>query len=76
LIRARLKARDGLSDAQIEARIAAQMPLAEKVRRADYVLENDGSLAQLRRRADTVFDALCAEVGVQPTRYAAPSTLR
>ena len=75
LIRARLKARDGFSDAQIEARIAAQMPLAEKVRRADYVLENDGPLAQLRERADTVFDALCAEVGVKPTRYAAPSTL-
>lgn len=75
LIRARLKARDGFSDAQIEARIAAQMPLGEKVRRADYVLENDGSLAQLRQRADTVFDALCADVGLRPTRYVAPRTL-
>jgi dephospho-CoA kinase len=73
LIRDRLRARDGLTDAQIEARIAAQMPLAEKMRRADYVLENNGTLAQLRERADAVFDALCAAVGVSPARYARPS---
>ncbi|HEY1534603.1 MAG TPA: dephospho-CoA kinase, partial [Polyangiaceae bacterium] len=73
LIRARLKARDGYTEAQIEARIAAQMPLDEKVRRADYVLQNDGTLAQLRERADSVFDALCAAVGVKPARYARPS---
>ena len=70
LIRARLRARDGLTDAQIDARIAAQMPLDEKVRRADYVIENDGTLTQLRERADAVFDALCAAVGVTPARYA------
>ena len=73
LIRARLKARDGYTEAQIEARIAAQMPLDEKVRRADYVLQNDGTLAQLRERVDSVFDALCAAVGVKPARYARPS---
>jgi dephospho-CoA kinase len=73
LVRARLRARDGFTDAQIEARIAAQMPLDEKVRRADYVLENDGTLAQLRERADNVFDALCAAAGVPPARYARPS---
>jgi dephospho-CoA kinase len=74
LVRARLSARDGFTDAQIEARIAAQMPLAEKVRRADYVIENDGTLAELRERADAVFDALCAALGIAPTRYAPPST--
>jgi dephospho-CoA kinase len=72
-IRARLRARDGFIEAQIDARIAAQMPLAEKIRRADYVIENDGTLAQLRERADAVFDALCAAVGVKPTHYARPS---
>jgi dephospho-CoA kinase len=72
LIRDRLRARDGFTDAQIDARIAAQMSLDEKVRRADYVIENDGTLAQLRERADFVFDALCAAVGVTPARYARP----
>ncbi|MEP7048987.1 MAG: dephospho-CoA kinase [Pseudomonadota bacterium] len=73
LLRERLALRDGLSAAQIEARIAAQMPLEEKVRRADYVLDNDGSLAQLRERSDAVLDALCAFVGVSATRYPLPS---
>ena len=73
LLRSRLAGRDGLGAAQIEARIAAQMPLEEKVRRADYVLENDGSLAQLRERTNVVFDALCAFVGVPAARYVRPS---
>jgi dephospho-CoA kinase len=73
LIKARLSARDGFTDTQIEARIAAQMPLSEKVGRADYVIENDGTLAQLRERADAVFDALCSALGVTAARYAAPS---
>lgn len=69
LRRSRLAARDELSPEQVEARIAAQMPLAEKILRADYVLENDGSLAQLRERTNAVFDALCAVVGVPAARY-------
>ncbi len=69
LLRSRLATRDGLSAAQMDARIAAQMPLDEKVRRADYVIENDGSLAELHERSDDVFDALCAFVGVPAARY-------
>jgi dephospho-CoA kinase len=70
LIRARLAARDGLSKEQIEARIAAQMPLTEKVRRADYVIENDGSVAQLEARVDATFGALCSALGVDSAGYA------
>jgi dephospho-CoA kinase len=40
----RLRARDALSMEAARARIAAQMPLAEKVRRADYVIDNSGDL--------------------------------
>ena len=69
LLRSRLATRDGLSAAQMDARIAAQMPLNEKVRRADYVIDNDGSLAELHARCDAVFDALCAFVGVPAARY-------
>lgn len=36
----RLMARDGLSAAAAQARIAAQLPLADKVARADFVIDN------------------------------------
>lgn len=42
-----LKQRDRLSDEDIKKRIASQLPLEEKVRRADYVIENTGDLKQL-----------------------------
>ena len=45
---ARLKARDHLDDQQARARIQAQMPLAEKVAQADYVIDNTGDAAQLQ----------------------------
>lgn len=40
--RARLMARDGLDLAQAEARVAAQMPVAEKAARADRTIDNSG----------------------------------
>jgi dephospho-CoA kinase len=39
----RIMTRDHLSLAQAQARIASQMPLAEKVQQADVVIENQGS---------------------------------
>ena len=48
--RARLRRDRGLSRAEVDARIAAQLPLADKVARATFVLENRGSQALLRRR--------------------------
>ena len=46
----RLQAR-GLSEDAARARLAAQLPLADKVRRAGYVVWNDGDLNALRREA-------------------------
>ena len=60
--KARLAVRDGFSEAQIEARIAAQMPLEEKARRADYVIDNGGSLAELDAQTETVLGALRARL--------------
>jgi dephospho-CoA kinase len=45
---ARLIKRNGLSEAAARDRIAAQMPLAEKRRYADVVIDNRGTLDQLR----------------------------
>lgn len=46
--RARLAARDGLSDREVQDRLAAQLPLARKEAAATWILRNDGSLEELR----------------------------
>ena len=56
----RVCARDGLDEAAARARVAAQLPLEEKVRVADYVIENDGSLDATRARTLEVHRALLA----------------
>ena len=43
----RLKTRDGFNTEQIEKRLQSQMPLAEKINRADYVIQNNGSQKEL-----------------------------
>lgn len=54
----RLMRRDGLNEAQARARIAAQMPQAAKVARADYVLENSGSPAATAEQVRKLFRKL------------------
>jgi dephospho-CoA kinase len=51
----RLMKRDGLSRAAIKKRIAAQMPLSEKIKRADIVVHNDGSLDELNHEVKRLF---------------------
>lgn len=65
--RHRLRAR-GLGDAQIEGRLAAQMPLEQKVRVADFVIDNSGDLASTRARVAQVWTELvrlASETGAQ-----------
>jgi dephospho-CoA kinase len=57
---ARILARDALSEAEARARIAAQLPLSEKRRRADHVLENDGSREELAAQVDALLPVLRA----------------
>lgn len=66
---ARACARDGASEADVRARIRAQVPLADKVKVADFVIENTGSLADLERRTDEVVDAILTRLGVEEGRY-------
>lgn len=64
---ARIAARDPLTPGEIEARMAAQMPLEEKVRRADHVIDNDGDLASTRAAVASLYAALVKEPpGVRP----------
>jgi dephospho-CoA kinase len=55
---ARLRARDGLDEAAARARIAAQLPLAEKRAFAHLEVDTSGDLASTERAADAAFDAL------------------
>jgi len=58
--RARALARDG-DPADVERKIASQMPLAEKARLADYVIDNSGDRAAAAAQVRRVHRALCAE---------------
>jgi dephospho-CoA kinase len=48
----------GLAETEALNMIAAQMPAALKRARADYILENTGSLTELRRSVDNVWRSL------------------
>jgi dephospho-CoA kinase len=49
---ARLMSRDGVSEVEARATLAAQASRAERLAAADDVLENLGSVADLRRAVD------------------------
>lgn len=55
---ARAMARNGWTREHAASRITAQMSLDEKRRRADFVIENDGTLADLALRTDAVLAQL------------------
>ena len=59
---ARLIARDGLSEEEAWRRISAQLPLAEKVKVADHVIDNSGSLTQTRTQVEWVHARLTEEL--------------
>lgn len=55
---ARLEARDGLTREEAERHLAAQMPLEEKRRLADFVIENSGSLDELSHKVKELWNRL------------------
>lgn len=67
---ARAMARDSATADEARARIRAQMPLAEKIAAADFVIENAGSLEDLDRRTDEVLAEICKRLGVDIAEYA------
>ncbi len=56
-IRKRLASGRGLSVEEVDARVARQMPDAERRAAADVVIENDGERADLRRRLEEIWAA-------------------
>jgi dephospho-CoA kinase len=51
---ARLTARDGLTEDEAKARIASQMPMEEKIRFADYVIDTSGTPESTLKQVDAV----------------------
>ena len=62
----------GLRDAEATDMIAAQMPAELKRARADFLIENDGTLTQLERRVQDVWVALVREAGGTRSAAAVP----
>ena len=54
----RIVERDGLTAAQAEARIDAQWPTDDKVRRADFVIDTGGTYGDTNRQIDRVVEKL------------------
>ena len=56
--RARLAARDGLDEAAVTARLAAQLPLADKRAHATWVVDNSGSLDETRAQVRQIWEEI------------------
>lgn len=62
----RLYKRDGYGRQKALARIRSQMPEEEKKAKADYILNNDGSLQQLSEQVDTLYALLLQRFYTDP----------
>lgn len=51
-------AQKGMSSADVEARLACQMPLEQKEKQADYVIYNNGNINSLRTQIYSLTEAL------------------
>jgi len=58
----RLMERDGLSRTDAEKRIASQMPLDEKVKMADFVIDNSKGIEGTQRQTIDIFNKLRNEI--------------
>ena len=57
---ARVRARDGMDDEEAKKRVAAQLPLSDKIAVADRVIVNDGTVEELRPKVGALWQELRA----------------
>ena len=62
---ARLMARDGIGREEALRKIRSQMPLAEKAKLADYVIDNSRDRSVTEAQARSVYDALLADLAAR-----------
>jgi len=58
----RLAQRDHLTEKEARERIATQMPLSEKMKLADYVVNNSGPVRKTVKRIKEVYNRLCLTI--------------
>ena len=59
----RVVARDRITPEQVRKRLAAQLPIAEKERRADFVVQNNGSAAELEQAVERLLESMPRQLG-------------
>jgi len=59
----RIVERDGLSEKEILDRISKQIPIEDKVKWADFVINNNSSLEQLKKRSVSLYHKLIKKSG-------------
>ena len=62
---ARIKERDSLNQNEIMSRVNRQIPLNEKKEWADYVIDNNGSLKDLKKQTEKVYDKLIDNIRIE-----------
>ena len=62
---ARLRGRDGIEAAEAQRKIGSQMPVAEKAKLADYVIDNTGDRAATEARVREVHGALLRDLAAR-----------
>src|SRR5262249_7321919 len=58
LQRSRLAARDGLTEAEVDARLEAQMPLSQKRALATWEVDNSGTLAETDEQVRRIWEKI------------------
>ncbi len=54
----RVRSRDGRTDEDVRKIISSQMPIQKKLEVADFVIRNEGSIVETRRKAKEIFQEL------------------
>jgi dephospho-CoA kinase len=57
----RIMSRDGLTEADARARMASQMPIAEKLKLANYVIDTSGTMKQTHDQVEGIYRDLMAQ---------------
>lgn len=65
---ARIRERQGLSRREALARIRSQLPQAEKARRADYVIDTSGTMAETVEQVERLYAGLMQDASLKALR--------
>jgi dephospho-CoA kinase len=70
----RVMKRDLVSESDARSRLAAQLPIDDKVRRADFVIRTDGTFEETDRQIADVLEQLATAYRLGPTTHHLPPT--